>query len=171
MPDVACADAFASALSVRYGSLLPERDWRKARVVVAPHGSELEKNALASGKSVVSLANQTGAPDIFLGWWWMGDQMGAALGDSPLLGRLPEERFFCPLFFRIGKTGLKMPVEGFEEKDLVMVGEGAEACFLYLADSRRSDGARHVLVAGLDVLSDTAEGSAILDGIFDELLR
>ena len=171
VPDVACADAFASALSVRYGSLLPERDWRKARVVVAPHGSELEKNALASGKSVVSLANQTGAPDIFLGWWWMGDQMGAALGDSPLLGRLPEERFFCPLFFRIGKTGLKMPVEGFEEKDLVMVGEGAEACFLYLADSRRSDGARHVLVAGLDVLSDTAEGSAILDGIFDELLR
>lgn len=64
-----------------------------------------------------------------------------------------------------------MPVEGFEEKDLVMVGEGAEACFLYLADSRRSDGARRVLVAGLDVLSDTAEGSAILDGIFDELLK
>ena len=170
-PDVACADAFASALSTRYGSLLPERDWRKAKVVVAPYGSGLEKDALAAGKSVVSLANQTGAPDIFLGWWWMGDQMGAALRDSPILSRLPEERFLCPLFFRIGKTGLKMPVEGFEEKDFVMVGEGAEACFLYLADSRRSDGARRVLVAGLDVLSDTAEGAAILDGIFDELLK
>lgn len=170
-PEVACADAFAAALSVRYRSLLAERDWRKAKVVVAPHGSELEKDALAAGKSVVSLANQTGAPDIFLGWWWMGDQMGAALGVSPLLGRLPEERFLCPLFFRIGKTGLKMPVEGFEEMDLVMVGEGADACFLYLADSHRSDGVRRVLVAGLDVLSDTAEGSALLDGILDEIVK
>ena len=64
-----------------------------------------------------------------------------------------------------------MPVEGFEEMDLVMVGEGADACFLYLADSHRSDGVRRVLVAGLDVLSDTAEGSALLDGILDEIVK
>ena len=95
--------------------------------------------------------------------------MGAALTDSPILRRLPSERFFGPLFFRIGKTGLKMPVEGFGEKDLVMVGEGAEACFLYLAEARQPNGARRVLVAGLDVLSDTAEGTAILDGALDML--
>ena len=171
MPEVASADAFAPSLSVRYGSLLAERDWRKAKVVVAPYGSELEKEALAAGKSVVSLANQTGKPDIFVGWWWMGDQMGAALTDSPILRRLPSERFFGPLFFRIGKTGLKMPVEGFGEKDLVMVGEGAEACFLYLAEARQPNGARRVLVAGLDVLSCTDEGTAILDGAFDELVE
>ena len=167
---VACADAFAPALSARYGSPLAERDWRKAKVVVAPFGSELEGQALAAGKSVVSLANQTGRPDIFLGWWWMGDQMGAALKESPLLRHLPSDRFFGPLFFRIGKTGLKMPVEGFGEKDLVMVGEGAEACFLYLAEARQPNGARRVLVAGLDVLSDTAEGTAILDGALDSLI-
>ena len=138
-------------------------------MVVAPFGSELEGQALAAGKSVVSLANQTGRPDIFLGWWWMGDQMGAALKESPLLRHLPSDRFFGPLFFRIGKTGLKMPGEGFGEKDLVMVGEGAEACFLYLAEARQPNGARRVLVAGLDVLSDTAEGTAILDGALDEL--
>ncbi len=169
MQGVACADAFAPALSARYGSLLAERDWRKAKVVVAPFGSELEGQALAAGKSVVSLANQTGRPDIFLGWWWMGDQMGAALKGSPLLRHLPSDRFFDPLFFRIGKTGLKMPVEGFGEKDLVMVGEGAEACFLYLAEARQPNGARRVLVAGLDVLSDTAEGTAILDGALEML--
>ena len=170
-PGVACADAFAPSLSARYGSLLKEGDWSKAKVVVAPYKSELEKLALAAGKSVISLANQTGAPDIFLGWWWMGNQMGAALKESPFLDHLPEDRFFCPLFFRIGKTGLKMPVEDFKEKDMVMVGEGAEACFLYLADSLRSDGSHHVLVSGLDVLTDTVEGSALLDGIFDELLK
>ena len=30
---------------------------------------------------------------------------------------------------------------------------------------------RRVLVAGLDVLSDTAEGSALLDGILDEIVK
>jgi len=166
---VACAEEFRAALSPRYASLLAEGDWRRANVVIVPLGSELEKQALEAGKSVVSLANQTGKPDIFLGWWWMGDQMGAAIAESPILRRLPAGRFFDPLFFRIGKTGVKMPVAGVDSKDLVMVGEGAEACFLYLSDSRTPNGARRVIVAGLDVLSDTPEGSALLDGILEEL--
>lgn len=161
---VACADAYAASLSSRYSGLLPEKDWSQAAVVIAPYGSELEKRALAAGKRVVSLANQEGASNVALGWWWMGDQMGAALVESPMLCGLPNERFLCPLFFRIGKTGLKLPVEGVAAKDLVMVGEGAEACFLYLADVPMPNGARWRLIAGLDVLSDTPEGTAILDG-------
>jgi len=164
-PHVACADAFAAALAPRYGGMLAERDWRKARVVIAPYGSELEREALAAGKSVIALANQTGKADVFLGWWWMGDQMGAALkAESPMLRLLPTDGFFNALLFRIGKTGLKLPVDGVSARDLVMVGEGAESCFLYLADVPQPNGAHRCLIAGLDVLSSTAEGTAILDG-------
>ena len=165
LPRVACADAYAARLASRYDGLLSAADWEKADVVIAPFGSDLERRALAAGKTVVALANQDGPADIFLGWWWMGDQMGAALSESPLLRFLPKERFFNPLFFRIGKTGLRLPVEGVTAKDFVMVGEGAEACFLYLADVPQPNGAHRTVVAGLDVLSDTAEGAALLDGI------
>ena len=53
---------------------------------------------------------------------------------------------------------------GVSEKDIVMVGEGAEGCYLYLAVTRTQGGGRLCLIAGLDVLSDTPEGTAILDG-------
>jgi len=167
LANVACADVFVSALGSRYPGLMTEREWERAKIVVAPYGSELERCALAAGKSVVSLANQTGKADIYLGWWWMGDQMGAAMRESRLLRHLPQEGFFNPLFFRIGKTGLKLPVSGVSADDLVMVGEGAEACFLYLADVPSPTGAHRMIVAGLDVLSDTPEGAALLDGVLE----
>ena len=130
-----------------------------------------EKAALAAGKDVVSLANQQTERNIELGWWYMTEQMGAALKDHPVLARFPHEGIFEPQFFRIGKTGLALPVEGFAKDDFVMVGEGGKGCYLYLAVARRPNGARHGLVAGLDVLSDTAEGTAILDGMLAPQVR
>ena len=102
--------------------------------------------------------------NITLGWWYMTEQMGAALKDHPVLAGLPHEGLFNPLFFRIGKTGLALPVAGFAKDDFVMVGEGGKGCYLYLAEKQLPNGVRHGLVAGLDVLADTAEGTAILDG-------
>ena len=166
---VLCAERFASALKARYPGLRVQAETAKAvfeacDTVVAPYGSELEKAALAAGKNIISLANQTGPRNVTLGWWYMTEQMGAALKDHPVLSGFPHEGLFEPQFFRIGKTGLKLPVEGFAKDDFVMVGEGGKGCYLYLAVARRTNGARQCLIAGLDVLSDTAEGTAILDG-------
>ena len=165
---VLCAAEFAKALEGRYPGLksctaVPS-DLSAYDAVVAPFGSDLEKAALASGKRVVALANQSGAMNITLGWWYMTEQMGAALKDHPVLTGLPHEGVFNPLFFRIGKTGLALPVAGFAKDDFVMVGEGGKGCYLYLAEKRLPNGARHGLIAGLDVLADTVEGAAILDG-------
>ncbi len=165
---ILCAAEYAKALAGRYPGLksckAAPSDLAASDTVVAPYGSELEKAALAAGKNVISLANQTGPRNVTLGWWYMTEQMGAALKDHPVLARFPHEGIFEPQFFRIGKTGLKLPVEGFAKDDFVMVGEGGKGCYLYLAVARRPNGARQCLIAGLDVLSDTAEGTAILDG-------
>lgn len=165
---VLCAAGFASALQSRYPGLRVQdesvpADFEMCDVVIAPFGGELEKAALAAGKRVVSLANQEGRRNITLGWWYMTEQMGAALKDHPVLAGFPHEGLFEPQFFRIGKTGLKLPVEGFKKDDFVMVGEGGKGCYLYLAVTTRPNGARHCLIAGLDVLSDTVEGMKILD--------
>lgn len=46
------------------------------------------------------------------------------------------------------------------------VGEGAEACYCYLAARTLPNGARHVVIAGLDVTGDTPVGSALLRGVY-----
>ena len=169
-PRLLCAEAFASALKGRYPGLRVQSetakvDFASCDTVIAPYGSDLEKAALAAGKNVVSLANQDTSRNVTLGWWYMTEQMGAAMKDHPVLAGIPHEGLFEPQFFRIGKMGLKLPVEGFAKDDFVMVGEGGKGCYLYLAVARRPNGARHGLIAGLDVLSDTVEGSALLDGM------
>lgn len=140
-------------------------------VVVCAYGSDEEKRALAEGKRVISLANQSSPRNIQLGWWYMTEQMGAALMNCGWLKHVPHNGYFNELFFRIGRTGLKLPVEGFSQKDFVMVGEGGEACYLYLARRRLPNGARHYLIAGLDVTSDTPEGAALLRGAVEDIDR
>jgi len=167
---VACADELRPHLEGRYVNLVQEPCWRSAHAVIAMRGSALESEALAGGKNVISLSGQFGEPNILLGWWWMGSQMGSVLNDRPWLGGLPHGGVFSPLFFRIAKGGLKLPVSGVSEEDIVMVGEGAEACYLYLAETASDRGGRVFHIAGLDVLSDTPEGTAVLDGAITSLL-
>ena len=161
---VACADELRPHLEGRYANLVHESGWRSAQTVIAMRDSTLEAEALAGGKNVISLSGQSGEPNILLGWWWMGSQMGSVLNDHPWLDGFPHDGVFSPLFFRIAKGGLKLPVADVSEKDIVMVGEGAEACYLYLAESKGSEGSRVCRIAGLDVLADTPEGTMLLDG-------
>ena len=166
---ILCDRKFFDALSPRYpglqvcGDALPA-DGTAFDAVIAPFGSDLERAALAAGKTVVALANQDGPRNITLGWWYMTEQMGAALKDHPVLAGFPHEGLFEPQFFRIGKKGLALPVAGFAQQDFVMVGEGGKGCYLYLAAKSQANGARHCLIAGLDVLANTVEGTTILDG-------
>ena len=140
-----------------------------ADVSVVAYGSPEMAEALAAGRKVVALANQTGASNVMLGWWSIGAQAGTAFLDHPALAGLPHEPFLCPLHFRIMKQGLKLPVEGVSEKDLIVVGEGGDACYLYLSKTVKPNGAVLYIVAGLDVTSGTPEGNALWNGILDDL--
>ena len=53
---------------------------------------------------------------------------------------------------------------------LFVVGEGGEACYAYLAERRYPNGARELLVNGLDLLSNTSEGNAVLLGAVESLM-
>jgi hypothetical protein len=74
-----------------------------------------------------------------------------------------------PLLFRIVKEGAYPLSSG--DVTLVepmIVGEGRNDCYLYLGEIRTERG-RHVASFGLDLLSGTPEGTAILDGIIESL--
>jgi len=129
--EVLCAEAYRAALAPRYPKMrfcanVTNESFAAVKTVIAPFGSELEYRALAAGKHVVALANQKTRQNITLGWWYMTEQMGAALVDHPAVAGLPHDGLFEPLFFRIGKEGLPLPVKGFAKDDFIMVGEGGK---------------------------------------------
>ena len=133
-----------------------------ANVAVVALGSPEEAAARKAGKSLLVLANQTGPANFSMGWWNVGAQVGTAILPHPVLGDFPYEPYLSPLLFRMIKEGSKLPVPGWDEKDMVIVGEGLKDAYLYLGAKTLPDGRREVLVSGLDVTSDTPEGRSLL---------
>ena len=164
---VAAVSEFKAVLEGRYKGLLEVGD-ADARVVIVRADSAEEMAALQSGVNVVSLANQTGEPNNRLGWWFAGGQVGTAFKPHAILKYLPFEPSLSPLFFRIVKEPTQLPVEGLSALDVIAAGEGKDYAGLYLSESKTVSGGRHIRISGLDVLSDTPEGTALLDGVLDE---
>ena len=128
-------------------------------------GSSEEEAALKAGRRVVAVGAAKGVPNVKLGWWWMGTQVGTALLDHPVFDDLPHEGVLSPLLFRVIGKGLPLgDGTALAGKTPLMVGEGGADCFAYVVESER-DGARLVESFGLDLLSCKPEGTAILDGM------
>ena len=164
---IAVAPQFRSALEKRYDGLLPAAEAARAKVVVAAYGSPLAAEALARGQRVITLAGTNGKPNVSLGWWWMGRQVGTAMANHPALASLPHEGVLSPLFFRLVlDSGKPLPYAGLAQDDMLMVGEGGELCYLYLAQGNVGPG-KAVMAFGLNVLADTPEAAALLDGLVD----
>ena len=161
---IAVAAPYRDALAKRYASLASADRAAEAKVVIAPFGSKVAGEALRRGQRVIALGNMGGKPNVSLGWWWMGSQVGTVLLDHPAFGELPHEGHLSPLLFRVLKPGRKLPFAGLSAKDMLAVGEGGDACYLYLAQAKAGKG-RLLMAFGLDVLSDTPEGATLLDGL------
>ena len=173
---VAVAESLRCALSKRYEGLYSLHDLHVLhgrgnfiKVAIVEAGSPEEMAAMQSGKNVVSLSGQSGKPNNRLGWWFAENQVGTAFKPHAILRYLPEESFLSPLLFRIVREPVQMPVEGLAEQDVIAAGEGKSHVGLYLSAGRTVSGGRHVRISGLDVLSDTPEGTALLDGVLDYL--
>ena len=165
--DVAADAELLPALGKLYDGLT---DVGSARIVVAPYGSKTASDALAQGKNVLTVSGGDGKPNVSLGWWSMGNQVGTALSrECPALDRLPHEGVLSPLLFRTVKEGAHpLSVGDLTLIEPMIVGEGRKDCYLYLGELK-ANGGRHIVSFGLDLLSGTPEGTAILDGIIDYL--
>lgn len=164
--DLAVTPSLAKALERLYEgfAVLGTPAAEKARVVIAEGGSPEAETALENGRRVIAIGKVRGVPNISLGWWWMGRQVGTALLDDPVFGELPHEGVLSPLFFRIIGHGAPLKNAKRDVKDMFMVGEGGDDCYVYLARRRKGKGVA-LESFGLDLLSGTPEGTAILDGM------
>ena len=136
----------------------------QAGLLIAQAGAPEVAAALATGRRVLLISNTAGRPNVSLGWWSMGNQVGTALARHPALGDFPHEGYLSPLLFRILKLGKKLPLAGMLPDEMLVVGEGRDDYFLYAGEARSGNG-RVLMTFGLDLLSGTPEGTCLLDGM------
>lgn len=136
----------------------------KAGLLISRFGAPDAGAALADGRRVILINGTEGQPNVSLGWWWMGNQVGTAFARHPALGDFPHDGTLSPLSFRILKQGRPLPFAGILPEEMIVVGEGGQGYFLYAAEARMGAG-RALMTFGLDVLSGTPEGSCLLDGL------
>ena len=163
---IAVAPAFLPALQRLYRGLVaadsPEAE--RAALLISQAGAPEVAAALAAGKRVLLINGAAGKPNVSLGWWSMGNQVGTAFARHPALGDLPHEGYLSPLAFRILKQGRPLPFAGMRPEEMMVVGEGRDGYFLYAGEACSGQG-RVLATFGLDLLSGTPEGTCLLDGM------
>ncbi len=109
-----------------------------------------------------------GEPNVRLGWWSLGDQIGTAFARHPVFGDFPHDGKLSPLWFRLIKRGLPLPIAPeFGEFQHFAVGEGQKQYFSYICHKEGPDGQRLLITQGVDLLADTPEGTFLLDAMID----
>jgi len=163
---VAVSRELMPALEKLYAGLVAAGtpDAEKAELLVSRLGAPDVGAALAAGKRVLLINGTEGKPNVNLGWWWMGSQVGTAFARHPALGDFPHDGTLSPLAFRILKQGRPLPFTGVLPDEMLVVGEGGSGYYLYAGEAR-VDAGRVLMTFGLDLLSGTPEGTCLLDGM------
>ena len=137
-------------------------------VVVAEEDTPEAETAVREGRPAVIVGKAGNVPNAKLGWWWMGSQMGFVIRPGERLCGFPHDGKLSPLWFRIVGEGSDMAQSGVPERDVVIVGEGGETCYSYLAATLLPGGGSVVHTWGLDVLADLPEARWLLDALVDK---
>ncbi|MDD4737125.1 MAG: hypothetical protein PHP44_13590, partial [Kiritimatiellae bacterium] len=140
------------------------KEAEQAELLIAGRRTPEIAAALAAGRRVMLVSAADGKPNVSLGWWGMGNQVGTVFAKHFALGDFPHDGTLSPLSFRIVKTGWPLPFAGILPDEMIVVGEGGQNYFLYAAEARMGAG-RALMTFGLDVFSGTPEGTCLLDGM------
>lgn len=167
----ATKDVF-EVLSKRYPGIAKAgtAEAKTAQIVIGSwdHPDLIEANQ--RGKRGIMIGPADGEPNVKLGWWWLGDQVGTAFAHHPVFGDFPHDGNLSPLWFRLIKRGLPLPIDPkYGELTHFAVGEGQKQYFTYICEKTGQDGQRLLMTHGVDLLADTPEGVYLLDMMIDHV--
>lgn len=167
---IAATEDLFELLSKRYPGIAklgtPEAETAQLIVGSWDHPGLVE--AIRKGNRGIMIGPAEGEPNVKLGWWSLGDQIGTAFARHPVFGEFPHDGGLSPLWFRLIKRGLPLPIDpNLGEFQYFAVGEGQKQYFAYLCQKEGPDGQRLLLTRGVDVLADTPEGAYLLDAMIN----
>jgi hypothetical protein len=157
-------------LAKRYSGLVEAgaAEAGNAQLVVGSWDHPDLQKANDKGIRGIMIGPADGEPNVTLGWWWLGDQIGTAFANHPVFGDFPHDGKLSPLWFRLIKRGLPLPIDPkFGEFQHFAVGEGKERYFSYICQKKDQNGQRLLMTRGVDLLADTPEGTCLLDAMID----
>jgi len=125
-------------------------------------------DANRSGTRGIMIGRAEGAPNVKLGWWSLGDQIGTAFARHPVFGDFPHDGRLSPLWFRLIKRGLELPMDtSYGQFRHFAVGEGQKQYFTYICQKTGPEGQRLLITRGVDLLADVPEAAYLLDAMVD----
>lgn len=122
--------------------------------------------AISQGRNVLAISAADPTPDVQLGWWALGTQVGTAIEKTPLLGDFPTQEWMNGLWFGLIRRGAPDLREEtvFGRMTPVIVGEGRDSYYLYLGQTQEGE-SRVTAVFAIDLEQDTPEALALLDAL------
>ncbi|HQH53534.1 MAG TPA: hypothetical protein PKY01_13990 [Candidatus Hydrogenedentes bacterium] len=167
---IAVTEDLYDIVSARYPGIAkagtPEAN--AARLVIGSWDHPAFVESVAKGIRGLMIGPADGEPNVRLGWWWLGDQLGTAFAAHPVFGDFPHDGTLSPLWFRLIKKGLPLPLDPkYGEFTYFAVGEGQKQYFAYVCQSKDQNGGRMLITRGVDLLAGTPEGAYLLDAMMD----
>lgn len=150
-----------------------------AALVVEMEDIETLCEGIAEGRAILAVSSAAKEPNVALGWWSIGTQVGMAFADHPVFGSFPKSQWMDELWFRLIRRGAKdmsqpLPLGPMEP---LAVGEGRDSYYLYLGENRiqpkNKDGvsdtseAKVLATFAIELLQDTPESLWLLDQCLD----
>lgn len=104
---IAVTEDIFEALAKRYPGIAkagtPEAETAQLVIGSLDHPDLIK--ASQQGKRGIMIGPAEGEPNIKLGWWILGDQIGTAFANHPVFGDFPHDGKMSPLWFRLIKRG------------------------------------------------------------------
>lgn len=123
---------------------------------------------LSANRKVFAISPAAQTPNVSLGWWSLGTQVGATFADSRAFDKFPNSPDMDELWFRLVRVGapdLATKPLG-EHYEPLAVGEGRDSYYLYLGQTQFNKGSLLESFA-LDLIQETPEALALLDSLLD----
>ena len=144
-------------------------------VVIGLDEPEVLKKAIEEGRRVLLIAPVSDVPDVSLGWWSLGSQVGTAFkAEHAAFEGFPLRDSMDELWFRMIRKGaldLQTPLlDSVEKLEPLAVGEGASTYYLYMGEGNVGK-ARVLATFAVALLQDTPEALALLDCLTEYLRK
>ncbi|MBQ9875170.1 MAG: hypothetical protein IJM30_11990 [Thermoguttaceae bacterium] len=122
--------------------------------------------ALTTGRKTFVISPAVQTPNVSLGWWSLGTQVGAALADSKAFAKFPNSSAMDELWFRLVRADAPdLAARPLGERcEPLFVGEGRDSYYLYLGQTKFGD-AKVLASYALDLTQDAPEATALLDSL------
>ncbi|MDO5552481.1 MAG: glycoside hydrolase family 2 TIM barrel-domain containing protein [Planctomycetia bacterium] len=163
--DIAIAKEYYNTLASRYPGATQWGTPESASAKLVIGTMQDVQEAARQGKRCILLDPPGGKPNVKLGWWWLGDQVGTAFARHEAFGDFPHNGALDPLWFRLIKTGAPLvPDSPFFGAEYLAVGEGQNKYFVYAGQMQAGSG-KIIFIKGIDLITETLEGTWLLDNL------